>query len=165
MGCDIHMVVEKRHPELGWVGLHNFPYATAEVVGQKPGETKSDFLVGRLYWTPRQRNYDLFAEIAGVRGKGPEPRGIPDDASALARMEIEGWGGDGHSHTWLSLTEAIRPFGIAMLGDVEWAKLMADKVKGAPNWETVDKVLDRFGLGMNDDESTDDYRLIIWFDN
>lgn len=164
MGCDIHMVVERRDPELGWVGLHDFPYGTVELFTEING--KSEFVAGRPHWLPCSRNYELFAEIAGVRGDGPEPRGMPGDASDLARMEVRRWGDDGHSHTWLLMSEAVRPFGVAMLGEQGWAKLVADKVSGEPDWDTTGKVLDRFGIGLSDDDETlDDYRLIIWFDN
>jgi hypothetical protein len=65
------------------------------------------------------RNYDLFAILANVRngygfagavtGEGlnpiSEPRGVPDDASPEYTAEVERWGRDGHSHSWLTLAE------------------------------------------------------------
>ncbi len=57
------------------------------------------------------RNYGLFSKLAGVRGCGDadaiaEPRGLPGDISVSTRFDADQWGSDGHSHSWLSATEA-----------------------------------------------------------
>lgn len=54
------------------------------------------------------RNYDLFARMAGVRGDiDPisEPRGIPKDATFLTKFACNHRGIDGHSHSWLNAEE------------------------------------------------------------
>lgn len=55
------------------------------------------------------RNYNLFAMLADVRNRfdinGRAPRGVPTDATAEYLEEVEEWGGDGHSHSWLTLAE------------------------------------------------------------
>lgn len=65
------------------------------------------------------RSYDLFAILANVRngrgfagcktGEGFVPmtddRGVPDDVSADGRAYLDGYGGDGHSHTYMTLAE------------------------------------------------------------
>jgi hypothetical protein len=104
MGCDIHLVLEKKWNDR-WVGVTDFPYIPVQVYGGAP-----DYKVVRGYphYDVRHRDYDLFARLAGVRGRGPEPLGIPDDASDLARMEIEGWDSDGHSHSYCSLQEFVQ---------------------------------------------------------
>lgn len=86
MGCDIHMYVERRGPE-GW-------------------EHVSPEQWGGFH----DRNYELFAWLAGVRnyhGQTPldDPRGVPQDASVHVKQEEERWGSDGHSHTWLVVSE------------------------------------------------------------
>lgn len=67
------------------------------------------------------RNYDLFAILANVRnGRGfagiktgggfvpiSEPRGIPTDASPQVARRSDGYGIDGHSHSWLTLREIL----------------------------------------------------------
>lgn len=56
------------------------------------------------------RNYWLFNLLADVR-YGPDwlkpldsPRGVPDDASYAYRQLVEDWDGDGHSHSYFTLT-------------------------------------------------------------
>lgn len=58
------------------------------------------------------RNYELFCKMAGVRQyeDSPEPisqpRGLPEDASVMTSFDSRHDGIDGHSHSWLSSTEA-----------------------------------------------------------
>src|ERR1043165_3039366 len=111
MGCDIHMVVEVKHGEK-WVGLHAFPYLHAECYAR--GKQLFDaqgaevtVIEGMTHHIVRSRNYEFFAALAGVRGDGPKAKGTPKDASDLARMEIEAWGEDGHSHSYCSLKKFI----------------------------------------------------------
>ena len=35
------------------------------------------------------------------------PKGIPDDISELAKYDVDEYGGDGHSHSYLGITEFI----------------------------------------------------------
>lgn len=79
MGCDIHLYVEKKINR-EWV------YADKIDVG---------------------RDYELFGFLAGVRGEQQhfEQKGFPDDASPKVREICEGYGVDGHSHSWLTLEE------------------------------------------------------------
>jgi len=67
------------------------------------------------------RNYDLFAILADVRnGRGfagvptgegfnpiAEPKGIPEDASPEYKWEAERWDGDGHSHSYFTVSELL----------------------------------------------------------
>jgi len=73
MGCDIHAFVEVRLPGAGWT------------------------LVERL---DIGRYYAFFAALAGVRGPGPEPHGIPLNASEAFHYHADWYGEDGHSHSW-----------------------------------------------------------------
>src|SRR5207237_392615 len=95
MGCDIHMVLERK-TEGGWLGIHNFPYY--------------DNRNGHDFPLAKDRNYDRFAALAGVRGEGPEARGMPADASPLAKYDSDECGPDGHSHSWLPLKDAAQIF-------------------------------------------------------
>jgi hypothetical protein len=66
-----------------------------------------------------ERNYDLFAMLADVRnGHGfagldtgnrlnpiSEPRGLPLDVTEGVKQNSDRWGCDGHSHSWLLLSE------------------------------------------------------------
>lgn len=111
MGCDIHFYVERRE---------NGCWVTADTW------EKDEVFVGELTVTHEDkfysgRNYNLFAILANVRnGSGfagvktgdgfnyiAEPRGIPDDASSLYKSETFRWGGNGHSHSWLTVQELM----------------------------------------------------------
>jgi hypothetical protein len=124
MGCDIHLYVEKRADAFEslvigqqWVSVDKWspdPYAEDE--GQSRLWVAFD---DRMYFN---RNYDLFAMLAGVRnGRGfagiptgtgfnsiSEPRGLPEDVSPEVKAESEAWGCDGHSHSWLTVAELLR---------------------------------------------------------
>ena len=86
MGCDIHVIVERRWRGR-WVG----------VVRNPMGATG--------------RDYDRFAALAGVRGEGPPPRGWPDDASDFALIEGEKWESELHHRSWLPMGEALKAWG------------------------------------------------------
>jgi hypothetical protein len=59
------------------------------------------------------RDYDMFALLANVRNyDNVKPfdgadRGLPDDVSPAMEKICEGWGVDGHSHTWYGLKELL----------------------------------------------------------
>ncbi len=73
---------------------------------------------GRIY---AGRNYNLFSILANVRngvgfagcetGQGfvpiAMPKGLPDDVSPQIKIQSDGWGCDGHSHSWLTLRELL----------------------------------------------------------
>lgn len=141
--------------------------------------------------TATGRNYALFAALAGVRGKGPAPRDLPDDVSVVVKKASDMWGCDGHSHSWISLKEFAKLIG----GNKGWHRFgikTHPKSKDAffewddysydgkdkpmrPNcWSTIvnycndieeniDHILiDRHILGQNHKV---DVRLVYWFDN
>lgn len=145
MGCDIHIVLERRTAD-GWLGVDSF--RSFEMYGRKEG----DF--NYAYPPARDRNYGRFAKLAGVRGDGPEPRGMPEDASALARHMANEWGLDGHSHSWLPLAEALAVWTATQY----W-----------PDWERLDSYKRQypaaFFFGVEDSDDIAAYRLVFWFDN
>jgi hypothetical protein len=76
----------------------------------KDGKTVSvSYLAGGKAY--RERNYVVFSLLAGVRDyEGHpeplfEPRGVPDDATVEYAEIVEQDGADGHSHSWLTLSE------------------------------------------------------------
>jgi len=114
MGCDIHFYVEKKIKGT-WVSQDTFVQETS---GE--GEDKE------TYWAQKNdfyggRNYDTFAILADVRnGRGfagiktgegfnpiSMPRGLPNDVSKETKRASDGMGGDGHSHSWLTLRELL----------------------------------------------------------
>jgi len=95
MGCDIHVYVEYRiTPTAPW-------QAAPEHINVKEDEEYER--VNSVDSTGR--NYELFAALAGVRGDGPDAKGLPDNVSDLIRLAAEQWDGDGHSHSYYSLDE------------------------------------------------------------
>jgi hypothetical protein len=90
MGCDIHIVLERRMPGKEWIGLYATDY--------HPG--------------PRikvaQRDYEFFAEIANVRGLSKSsryPKNVPEDISDLAWAEYIRCPTDHHSASHASLSD------------------------------------------------------------
>lgn len=88
MGCDIHSFAETRvNPDGGdWEGIPFKPFD----------------------W----RNYGMYAFLAGVRNYSAvppiaEPRGLPQGLSHQVKREVEEWGDDGHTHSWLLMSELL----------------------------------------------------------
>lgn len=121
MGCDIHGWVEKR--------------VDGKWIGYRPLKD-------------RDRNYDRFGALAGVRGLGPPQRGLPDDISETAKNESEEWGSDGHSHSWIPLKDALKIFTEHRYGD--------DKHYSA---------YQAFDVDIDDEADFEKYRLVFWFDS
>lgn len=87
MGCDIHLVVERRRQGEKWIGIFSSDNA--------PGRPKI-----------AQRDYDFFSKIANVRGSGGRyPRNVPKDISDLAWDEYMASPTDHHSASHETLAE------------------------------------------------------------
>ncbi len=149
MGCDIHLVLEKKHGKK-WVGIDTF------AGHQQPKWMVAKGMSGYSSPIARERNYERFAALANVRGPGPKPRGLPKDASDTTKLMVERWGGDGHSHSWLPLAEAANIF---------------DKTNGPQ--DSDDDFVSKyptshfFGVDVSEgsNEKISDYRVVFWFDN
>ena len=165
MGADIHMVLEKRakvRDREVWIGVNAFPFVKATVFHYEAATQKHSHLLGKTSWQARERNYDMFAALAGVRGDGPAPRDLPDDASDLTLLMADGWGEDGHSHSWMLMSEAMPIIvGSGQLGPQADALLAAFKHGTSA---ALNGYMENF-WSMDDDETLDDYRLCFWFDN
>lgn len=118
MGCDIHMhyEIEKNGywQHLDWE--KEFQIGTYD-----DGSPKRDY--DKIFNHPLYigRNYDLFAILANVRnGRGfagvetgtgfkpiSMPRGLPVDCTSGVKEQSENWGLDGHSHSWMLLSELL----------------------------------------------------------
>lgn len=126
MGCDIHGWIEKK-VDNKWVAV---------------SELKD-----------RNRNYGLFADLAGVRGDGPDAKGLPSDVSETVKYWVDKWGPDAHDHSWLPLDEAYRIF----------------RKHGGNGYYLWDMCgLDIYPYCPTCKQPTphgDIYRLVFWFDN
>lgn len=124
MGCDIHFVIERKEGD-HWIGCFSDD-------------------------TFHERWYEAFSRLAGVRGEGPSPNGLPNDISELAKLEVADWVGDGHSHSHLSLKEFIE----------RWY----DKKLGRSELDAYCRML--FEFYPKDELSLEsEYRVIFFFDN
>lgn len=132
MGCDIHLTVEWQRPDDTWVMINYVTQAPA-----------------------RDRNYRRFAALAGVRGPGPEPRGVPDDCSAGTNFWIEHYGDDGHSHSWAFLAEFLQ-----VCRETEY---QSHDARGTPRYRYWDEG-HYFGLYL-DNETFPRMRVVYWFDS
>lgn len=108
MGCDIHLMVEKRDIDGKWVSVD---------VPQKD----AFHLSGNRYNWFGCRNYMIFAALADVRnGWGFEwdddddlispissPKGIPSDCSSDYREFCQRWNGIGYHHSYVTLKELL----------------------------------------------------------
>lgn len=171
VGADIHFVIENRDPNdgLGWVGIYwsdasfapaSYSYNPVRV----PDETDSDFYCrmdsnvhpfGRL----RRRDYGFFSRLAGVRGEGPEPNGVPSDASVMSQRCVARWGGGGHSHGHMTLREFVKRKIIS--GD-SLAEAAKSKLQGGdPIAEYLGDCVDE----SNDITLDDNTRVVFFFDN
>lgn len=95
MGCDIHVCVEVK------VEPHRWEYV------YKP---EIDDGYSHNYYAPINRNYESFSVLAGVRNRHgikpiARPRAVPEDCSSLTLRVHEGWEGDAHTPSWLSLQD------------------------------------------------------------
>jgi len=158
MGCDIHPILERRaridvagvDTEV-WVGVQAYSFMTRfERIGT---EWKTSYCGGPAI---KQRNYRRFGMLANVRGDGPPPKGIPDDASFLTKMMFLDWGGDGHSHSWNTLEEALK---ICLASESDPHNVFF--AEGDPRKEYP--LMYFFGLDEVDDMAN--YRLVYCFDN
>jgi len=134
MGCDIHGVIERKWKDK-WVAVRTLDHWH---------DYKGKFVTP----SAKERNYERFAALAGVRGDGPEARGLPDDASetALMRFETEG----DHTPSWLPLKEAAEIF------------KATDRYLSEQPEEHWSPAYYFFGIEA---ENLDDYRLVFWFDS
>jgi hypothetical protein len=102
MGTDIHAFAERRGPA-GWEPCY------------EPGETTEGEPVFLRFYCGQERNYELFAILAGVRRLTNDGfqaialcKGLPDDLSPAVREAAESPDGLwGHSYTWLTLQELL----------------------------------------------------------
>lgn len=149
MGCDIHYVIEQKDDEFGWVGIL--------VTDTRMLYTSWEARQQMLAFAFASRNYTFFGALAGVRTDGPNPLGLPEDASHMSRMYSKRWGCDGHSHSYCSLRDFITAF--LRSNDHGIVGMVKEKLEGN---DPVEQFAAR--LGIYPDE-LDEYRVVFWFDN
>ncbi len=94
IGCDIHFYAE--------YNVNGTWYPLQEMEQDEDGYWDIDWKE-EIYG---ERNYFVFGKIAGVRSESYfSPKGIPDDLSMQIKDQVERYGIDGHSHSWLDIDE------------------------------------------------------------
>ena len=172
MSADIHFVIEHNDPKdgLGWVGVfwsdaphspsgYNTGYAYDNTANIFAGEQRRRMDGGvHPFGRLGRRDYDFFARLAGVRGDGPEPNGVPSDASAMTQRCVMRWEGDGYSHVHMTLREFVKR---KIITDVMIADAAKSKLQGGdPIAEYLGDCIDGDGITLDDNT-----RVIAWFDN
>ncbi len=173
MGCDIHCYAEVFEKGT-WVKVGNV---------FRLDEFRQEWNRSEYGDQPiTSRNYGLFGWLADVRNYSrvpaiSQPRGVPNDVSKEVAKEINEWDGDGHSHSWLLLSEMINVdyeavfwdrrvtkeilpgvfSGAALADDGEGEIVTLKNHLGREYFESLD-VLKTLG-------ETDGVRIVFWFDN
>jgi len=150
MGADIHLVLEKKFGDK-WIGVQE---AAHRLQWGQDKETKK-WQQTPVWDRSRARNYDLFAKLAGVRGSGPAPKGLPDDVSELAQALSDEIDSDGHSHSYCSLDEYIR-----LLVETEHNPAEVLLVEHPAVTDPHGYYFERYAP-----EPNEEYRVVFWFDN
>lgn len=148
MGCDIHAVIERKFDD-GW------------------------HVVAELNGFCDRRDYEFFTHLCGVRNYNgddenwPQPKGVPDDASTVTKWKVEGWGVDGHSHSWDTAKDFVDK------------KLAIARIRGDNDTDASYEWYAYKALGYSCDDQENDYscetdqdrcfndlyRVVYWFDN
>ena len=165
MGCDIHLFLEYKAGDGPWTQdkLH------------KLDESDPEF--SRVHELPDVRNYELFSVLAGVRGDGAEPKGLPEDCSDMIKHASDLWDSDGHSHSYTSLSDfkkALKTVGYKLLKkgqksdlDALWDASYANIVRYAEEQcirLRLDLESEKMILGQ-DINTTVQCRFVYFFDN
>lgn len=142
MGCDIHAIIEQQADDGTWVTVNTL----SPFVAQRRKDAGRDW----AFPAACERNYGRFAALAGVRGDGPTPGGVPADVSETGRFLIAAQDGDAHSHGWLTIADAAK-----ILAETEhWSE--DDLQSFARSFPAC------FYFGV-ECEDIDRHRLVFWF--
>lgn len=140
MGCDINGLIERR------VNGKWICWRTLNCIHSTDGLPSESFQSPAAL----DRNYGRFAALAGVRGDGPQARGLPDDASDTAVHLFETQGD--HTPSWLPIKDATRIF-----SETEHHTLR--------DFDQQYPAYFYFGLEDEIEGMPDDFRLVFWFDS
>lgn len=118
MGCDIHAFLEVKHYKYNDKERKNGIWVNADKWTRNEDVVLYPEDYGRKYEVKYEdriyacRNYLLFAILANVRNHWDikpisKPKGVPEDVTEEVKRECEYWDCDGHSHSYLTLTELL----------------------------------------------------------
>lgn len=151
MGCDIHMFPEYRVDGGAWQAHPDIKIEIREIgTINEYAFISFDEGIGR--------DYGLFADLAGVRGSGPDPKGIPDGISPIVKKVIDQWIGDGHSHSYMPLDELKQLMKLHGY-DVKSNKMFISCQELSKELSQIDEIL------LDGNKSIVEYRVVFFFDN
>ena len=158
MGADIHVLLERK-VDGRWETWDRFAGIPKRALVRDVQDAGYD-----LHYRFTYRNYAFFAALAGVRGDGPDPRGLPYDISPVAKAYVDNWGDDGHSHTYLFADEFCEAFMAHHMTEEEIAEFTEAQLKSSlfRGWEYI---MNFYICNTEDNEPASNYRFIIFFDN
>lgn len=174
MGCDIHMQLERRvvidsYPEGIWQNANQFtgiPLEGVWISSKEPIPSRYFNEHSFAWWNIERRNYEFFAALAGVRGDGPDPKGLPEGVSPMTQAYIDSWGADGHSHSWGYADEIMSLYFKFGLKDKVVSEVTERILKGDFGPHKWAYLMDRFVHSMpTDPQKPTDWRFIYFFDN
>lgn len=152
MGADIHLYPEYRVDGGAW-------QSHPDIIIETEGEAPDEFTYIRYDDDGIGRNYSLFADMAGVRGDGLDPLGVPEDISPLVKQAIEYWEADGHSHSYMSL-ESLKKLMQKRGYTIRDNRMFKSCNKIAKELAKIDKILLDSSEG-----SVVEFRVVFFFDN
>ena len=147
MGCDIHTNLEMYDEKTGqWLNIERGIMS--------------------------HRNYYFFASLAGVRGKGPEPKDLPDNVSRLTEILHTKWSADAHSASWDTPNDFVKKYKETHfdLDEIARIRILPQHKLSKEEQELLNKFyypLDYTTSWFDFSEkiNMDKYRVVYWFDN
>jgi hypothetical protein len=176
MGCDIHTYMEYKVGNEKWKAIDRHVKTVNHECGgcsackaNKPEHCKEPYFhYNELIC---YRDYEVFARLAGVRGESKRsPRGMPKLVSDTIREACNEYGLDGHSHSYLSLSEFKKEIYYLASKHTQQPPNKVNRWKGDPYIDIVklgediqaEKTAESFLLG---DKKPCKVRVVFWFDN
>jgi hypothetical protein len=180
MGCDIHMYAEFKVNNGEWKPHDEHIKKLNKLSIQYEKKGASSHIPPMLEIDAVCRDYDLFGRLAGVRRQNMKvtPKGTPEDISELVKDAIKYWGIDGHSHSWLTLSEFKDVlFSDGFYSETDRTDMFYDCEElgfyGAPPaFTTVVKSCEKYieektvdSILLDEELPEIQCRLVFWFDN
>lgn len=173
VGTDIHIYAETKIKLSGqerWVFYRDYERISSKVFdGFRILDEKGHPLSAvvdpvHLWYRVDGRNYAFFSALAGVRGPGPEPRGLPSDVSDVVGQKASMWSSDGHSHSWY-YAEDFAPIFVEHHITEDERKVHAKNILEYGSDGAMRAVLADY-LGIDTNRELDNkFRFVFWFDN
>lgn len=162
MGTDIHLYVEKKLPDGDWVFIQDL---NKTIIAEGLAGTEGMGNNRAFYWKASSRNYNMFSLLAGVRGPGPDPKGLPTDVSSYVWYEHECMGSDAHSASWSTPLEFMEAYIQSHSIDDEHSPM--DKYVQVRITDGVQRAVGKFMYEMCSVDMDDnlEHRFVYWFDN